>query len=89
MNPMPIGTRREAMFLRKDWYWHKRSKTQRIVVKVRDQDLVQLKALVQALDRNDAASDRLRSQIEQILAASPDSFSKANQTPWRLRPTQH
>ena len=77
------------MFLRKDWYWHKRSKTQRMVVEVPAQDLVQLKALVQALDRNDAVSDRLRSRIEQILAGPPDSFSKANQTPWRLRPTQH
>lgn len=77
------------MFLRKDLTWQSRSKTQRTMVEVPAQDLVQLEALVRALDVNDVVADRLRRQIEQILAGQPESVDETMQAPFRLLPTQH
>ena len=53
------------------------SRTVRIQVQVDAEDLVYLEALVRALDRNDALSDCLRSQINDILAEETYSFAEA------------
>ena len=55
------------------------SKSQRVIVKVRVEDLAQIEALVRSLDKHDQAADRLRSQIEEILADQVYGFEEVMQ----------